>query len=284
MTKYKKVIVIGYGTIVTKVLRTVWAKASEYGYTPQFIEHEVHPFNAAKNFVRANAIDYRRIEDKKNLLGYFLEQAKEDFVLIISANNNFLFPKELVDNGRIDIVNFHNALLPDYRGRNVASWMIYNGEKEAGITWHYANAGVDTGDVIIQKNCEVPDDIRAYELVARLMDLGADAFAECYDSVLTGTAGRKSQQGDVFRRRYRSTEIPGGGCFRLSDRPEDIYRLLRALDYGKNEIFPLPVTELDGKKIAIKRYRLVGADERKDEGQRIYIPFAGKFLMLCYAG
>ena len=282
VTKYKKVIVIGFGTIVGKVLKTVFAKASDYGYTPVFIEHEIRPLNTAKNFANENSIEYHLIEDKEKVREYFLKQAETDTILIISANNDFLFPKEMVGNERIDIVNFHNALLPDYRGRNVASWMIYNGEKETGITWHYANAGVDTGDIIIQKSCDVPDDIRAYKLSALLMDLAAEAFDECYDSILADTAGRTAQREGALRRRYKSTEVPGGGSFKLSDSPEDIYRLLRAMDYGKNDIFPLPVTELDGRKITIKRYKLVDAGEKKEDGHRIYLPLAGKFLMLRY--
>ena len=44
------------------------------------------------------------------------------------------------------------------------SWAIYMGERESGITWHYVNAGIDEGSIIIQKRCEIGPDTKAYEL------------------------------------------------------------------------------------------------------------------------
>ncbi|MBP5465016.1 MAG: hypothetical protein J6Y13_07605 [Treponema sp.] len=281
-SKYRKVIVIGYGTVAVKVLKTVFEKSSLYGYSSQFIDHEPHEFNTARTFAREKQLEYFLIEDKKRLTEHFQKEARTENVLVISANNNYLFPKQLVNEERMDIMNFHNALLPDYPGRNIASWVIYNREKRTGITWHYVNAGVDAGDIIIQKSCDIPDGIKAYELAARLMDRAAEAFDECFDSVLSGTAVRTVQQGNAQRRLYTSKEVPGGGSFSLSDSPDDIYRLLRAMDYGKNDIFPLPTTELDGRKIMIKRYKLVDVRPEKEDKNSICLPFGTRYLMLRY--
>lgn len=283
LTKYKKVIVIGYGTVTVKVLRTVFAKSSRYGYAIQFIEHEPHPFNTAKGFAQDNGIECLVIEDKKILTEHLKKEVGAGPVLVISASNNYIFPKRLLDGGAVDVVNFHNALLPEYPGRNAPSWAIYNREKKTGITWHYVTAEVDAGDIIIQKVCDIPDYIKAYELAAKLMDLAAEAFDEIYESVLSGTASRTVQQGNSRRHLYKSTEVPGDGSFELSDLAENIYRLLRAMDYGKNEIFPLPTTWFSGKRISVKRYRIVETDERIEGGNRIYLPLGNAYLMLRYA-
>ena len=60
-------------------------------------------------------------------------------VLIISANNEYIFPAELVKLENVTIINFHYSLLPLYRGVNIPTWVIYNEEKYTGVTWHLCN-------------------------------------------------------------------------------------------------------------------------------------------------
>lgn len=280
--KFEHVAIIGYGVVTGEVLKTVHGAVSKYGYTCEYIEHEVHPFNIAKKFAEAEGIPHNTIEDKKTLTEY-LEELLIKKTLIISAGNHYLFPAEIVSRETATIINFHNALLPELPGRNAPSWAIYEGKEYTGITWHYVTEGVDAGDIIVQKKCEVTADIKAYELVSVQMRMAGKAFSECYDSVLMNHAARKKQIIVSNRRIYKSYEIPGNGYFNLDDSPKEIYKLLRALDYGKNGIFPLARTKKNGIDIQIKRYKKVSVydiDERQD---RIYIPFDSENqLMLQY--
>jgi methionyl-tRNA formyltransferase len=56
----------------------------------------------------------------------------------------------LLESAPLGFVNFHAGKLPYYRGRNVINWAIINGEEEIGLTSHYADEGIDTGDIILQ--------------------------------------------------------------------------------------------------------------------------------------
>lgn len=49
------------------------------------------------------------------------------------------------------VVNFHAGMLPRYRGRNVVNWAILNGEQEIGVTAHWVDLGIDSGDIILQR-------------------------------------------------------------------------------------------------------------------------------------
>lgn len=280
--QFDHVVVIGYGVVTGEVLKTVYSLASKYGYTYEYIEHEVHPFNAAKKLAEAKGIPYNILQDKKDLTRYFEELLMKK-TLIISASNNYLFPEKIVSSENIVIINFHNALLPELPGRNAPSWSIYEGKDYTGITWHYVTEGVDEGDIIVQKKCDVTADIRAYELVSKQMRLAGEAFDECYESVLMNHATRKKQVIEKGRKIYKSYEIPGNGCFNLDDSPKEIYKLLRALDYGKNNIFPPARTKKNGIDIQIRRYKKISvydSDERQDS---IYIPFDNENqLMLRY--
>lgn len=262
-TSFQKVIILGYGKVTGEVLQYVYDKKEDYGYDLLFIEHEVHPLGITEKICAENGISFQRITDKKELAAR-LNQLTEK-TLIISASNNFLFPASLVDKSHITIMNFHNALLPDYPGRNAPTWVIYRGEKRTGITWHYVTAGVDEGNIIIQKQCEIGADMKAYELTEKLMDLAGEAFRECFADVFAECVEARSQGFDPDRRMYRSYEMPADGFFALTDSPEDIYRLLRSVDYGKNDIFPPVRTVIDGREAEILRYRKVAADKARPE-------------------
>lgn len=279
---FEHVIVIGYGIVTEKVLYCVWEKCLEYGYTMEYIEYEVYPFNKAKKFAVEKGIYYSMIENKKELLDYFQKKARTS-LLIISASNNYLFPRDLVRNKNVTIINFHNALLPDLPGRNAPSWAIYEGKKKTGITWHYVSAEIDAGDIIVQKECEIDPDIKAYKLVEKLMKLASEAFMECYCDVLDGKAQSIVQNIPSNRKIYKSDEVPSDGYFSMDDAPDDIYRLLRAVDYGKNNIFPLIKTEYNGEIIQIHRYKKIKAEEQEGGEYRIYFKLSdGNSLMLHY--
>lgn len=53
------------------------------------------------------------------------------------------------------VINFHGGKLPYYRGRNIVNWAIINDEKEIGLTSHYVDEGIDTGDIIMQQTLPI---------------------------------------------------------------------------------------------------------------------------------
>lgn len=279
-TIFHKVIVIGYGKVTGEVLRYVCDRKKEYGYEIEFIEHEVHVLSITEKICAENEIPFMRITDKKELASCLNKITER--TLIVSASNNFLFPASLVEKKHITIINFHNALLPEYPGRNAPTWVIYMGEKETGITWHYVTAGIDEGNIIIQKRCEIGDDTKAYELTERLMDLASEAFQECFADVMAESVNPRPQGFDLKRKMYRSYEVPAEGFFELTDSPEDIYRLLRSVDYGKNDIFPPMRTTVEGKEAEILRYRKITPDKRKDEEGFLYLQLKEGFLKIKY--
>lgn len=276
-TVFRNIVVIGYGKVTGEVLQYICDRQEEYGYRLEFIEHEIHPLSITEKICKENGVPYKQMPDKKELASYL--DKIEERTLIISASNNFLFPASLVNKEHITIINFHNALLPEYPGRNAPTWVIYMGEKQTGITWHYVTAGVDEGNIIIQKSCEIEDDLKAYELTERLMDLAGEAFRESFADIMAQSVEARPQGFDPKRRMYRSHEVPSEGFFEPAQRPEDIYRLLRSVDYGKNDIFPPVRTMIDGREAEILRYRKITPDKRKDEDGFLYLPLGESELL-----
>ena len=212
-TDFRRVVVIGYGKATGDILKYVDDQKADYGYSPEFIEHEPRALSVIGQICKEREIPYACIPDKKELGAYLGEITEE--TLVLSASNNFLFPASVVERENITIINFHNALLPDYPGRNAPSWVIYQGETQTGITWHYVTAGVDEGSIIIQKTCEIGPDMKAYELTEQLMDLACEGFYECFAEVLAKNVQARPQDFSPDRRMYRSTQVPGDGFLDL---------------------------------------------------------------------
>ncbi len=274
---FRRIIVIGYGKATGNILKYIDGQRAAYGCSLEFIEHEPHALSVTGKICGERGIPYTSIPDRRQLAGYLGGIGEK--TLIVSASNNFLFPAACVEKENITIINFHNALLPDYPGRNAPSWVIYRGEHETGITWHYVTAGVDEGSIIIQKKCAVGPEDKAYELTERLMDLACEGFEESFASVMEERVDPRPQEIKPGRRMYRSYEVPGDGFFELSEEPEAVYRLLRSVDYGKSNIFPPLRTVVDGVQVEVVRYRKILSEKKKAEENVVYLPLGTERLL-----
>ena len=127
-------------------------------------------------------------------------------------------------------VNLHPSLLPDYKGCFSAPWAIINGEKKTGVTYHIIQAGVDTGEIIAQREIVIGGSETAFSLYHRLAGLGTELFGEMFESVVRkGFRGTAQSAGG---RRYRRG-IPNGGFFKLEDGKEHIDRFIRAMYFPR---------------------------------------------------
>jgi methionyl-tRNA formyltransferase len=82
-------------------------------------------------------------------------------------------------------INVHFSLLPKYRGAAPVNWVIANGETETGVTTMQMDAGLDTGDILLQRTVAIARQENAIELMDRLSTVGAELLAETLASLET---------------------------------------------------------------------------------------------------
>jgi hypothetical protein len=90
------------------------------------------------------------------------------------------------------IVNLHIALLPYNRGADPTLWSVLE-DTPAGVTIHYVDEGVDTGDVIAQRAVPLQDDDTLATAYARLQRELAALFREHWPAIVAGTCERRRQ-------------------------------------------------------------------------------------------
>jgi len=89
-----------------------------------------------------------------------------------------ILPKPLLDIPKYGAINVHASLLPKYRGAAPISWALLNGEKLTGITTMMVDAGMDTGDILLQSEIPIGERETFETLHDRLAELGAQLLKE----------------------------------------------------------------------------------------------------------
>lgn len=91
-------------------------------------------------------------------------------------------------------VNVHASLLPRYRGSSPVNWAIIQGETQTGVTTMMTDRGIDTGDILLQKEVTIQSGETAGELTLRLARAGAGLLLETLDCLQAGTCPRRPQE------------------------------------------------------------------------------------------
>lgn len=104
-----------------------------------------------------------------------------------------LIPQSIIDVPPLGIVNVHASLLPKYRGAAPIEWAIARGETRTGVTTMRIDAGLDTGDILLQRETEIGPEETAEELRPRLAALGAELLIETLRGLESGTVTPRPQ-------------------------------------------------------------------------------------------
>lgn len=84
-----------------------------------------------------------------------------------------------------NILNVHPSLLPKYPGMDLSvhEEVLKNAEKETGMTIHYIDEGVDSGEILLQKSTEVLPDDTAESLKKRVQELEKAGYVEVLEKL-----------------------------------------------------------------------------------------------------
>jgi methionyl-tRNA formyltransferase len=147
-------------------------------------------------------------------------------VFVVVAFGCILSP-ELLAVPRLGCINVHASLLPEYRGASPIPCAILDGAAGTGVTTIWMDEGIDTGDVILQREVAIDPEETAGELSERLSREGAGLLVETLRAIEAGTAPRQPQDKSVGRycRKLRKEQ----GVIDWSGDAEGVARHVRAM-------------------------------------------------------
>jgi methionyl-tRNA formyltransferase len=120
-----------------------------------------------------------------------LQKLTPDVIVIIAYGQ--IIPARLLTVPKLGWINLHASLLPKYRGAAPINWAIVNGEAKTGVTSMRIDAGMDTGEILLQKEMDIGAAVTAPELAARMSELGAPLMAETLRGLAAGTITPRPQ-------------------------------------------------------------------------------------------
>jgi methionyl-tRNA formyltransferase len=120
-----------------------------------------------------------------------LETIAPDAILVVAYGR--IIPKWMLDLPRFGNLNLHGSLLPKYRGAAPIQWAIANGEPVTGVTTMRLDEGLDTGDILMQRELAIAPDQTAEDLYPLLAEMGAALMVETLDGLKSGDLTRQKQ-------------------------------------------------------------------------------------------
>jgi methionyl-tRNA formyltransferase len=142
--------------------------------------------SAVKRFALERGLSVMQPEKIKNNteLRKTLEAIQPDAILVVAYGR--IIPQWMLDLPRFGNINLHGSLLPKYRGAAPIQWAIASGECETGVTTMRLDAGLDTGDVLLEHAVPVPPDATAADMYPTLAEIGADLVLKTLTGVESG--------------------------------------------------------------------------------------------------
>src|SRR6202020_1930943 len=105
-----------------------------------------------------------------------LSDLNPDAIIVVGYGR--IIPQWMLDLPPLGNINLHASLLPKYRGAAPIQWAIAQGEPATGVTTMKIDAGLDTGDILLQQEMAIAADDTAETLSPKLATAGAELTVE----------------------------------------------------------------------------------------------------------
>lgn len=119
-----------------------------------------------------------------------LRKFEPDIILVVAFR---ILPEEVFSLAKIGTFNIHASLLPRLRGAAPINWAIINGEKKTGLTTFLIDKKVDTGNLLLQEEFELPEHFTAGDLHDYMMPIAAELGVRTCELLITGNYEPKQQ-------------------------------------------------------------------------------------------
>ena len=164
-------------------------------------------------------------------------------IFVVAAFGQLL-SEEILNMPRFGCINIHASLLPAYRGAAPIQWCVINGEEKTGVTIMQMAKGMDTGDILLQKEVVLDEKETGGSLFDRLMETGAELIVEALQRIENGEVTPVLQREELATYAGKITKDMGNIDFTKA--AVTIERLIRGLNP-----WPSAFTHYKGKILKI---------------------------------
>lgn len=154
-----------------------------------------------------------------------IAKLKPDFIFSFYYRN--LLSDELLATAGKGAFNLHGSLLPKYRGRAPANWVLVNGETETGVTLHRMVKRADAGAILAQQTVTIERSDTGLTLHAKLRDAASNLLRDALPSLAEGKLPETAQ--DESQATYFGRRTAADGKLEWKQPAEELFNLVRAV-------------------------------------------------------
>ena len=158
-----------------------------------------HKFVGSKKYKNGRALTIEELAIKHNIPIIYctnlsdeeflhkINDIQPDYVLCLVAQ---ILRKKVFTILGDKLINAHGSYLPEYRGAAQYIFYLANKDSQYGVTIHYMEPGLDTGDIIFQRRFNIPERWSVYDLHYAM----SASFGDLLNEFLEGNNSKRTQQ------------------------------------------------------------------------------------------
>jgi methionyl-tRNA formyltransferase len=171
-----------------------------------------------------------------------LRQIDPECIVVVGYGR--IVPPWMLQLPRLGNINVHGSLLPKYRGAAPIQWAIAKGETVTGVTTMLLDEGLDTGNILLQRELPILPDDTSVSLAPRLATIGADLLVETLRGLERGSITGIPQDNSEATLAPILAREDGLINFQMS--AEEIYNRMRGF-----QPWPAAYTQFRGKNLKL---------------------------------
>lgn len=195
--------------------------------------------------------------------------------LCVTAAFGQILSPEILAIAPLGNINVHASLLPRHRGAAPVAYALKDGNEKTGVTTMWMDAGIDTGDILLQAETDVADHETCGELTERLSVIGAELLIRTLEELKAGTlTGRKQ---DESRMTYDPMLHKGMGIADFTRSAREVKGLINGMN-------PWPCVTVPAENGRLKLLRATAADGTGEPGSILAADARNGLIIACGTG
>lgn len=186
---------------------------------------------------------------------------------LFNINSTIILSDEILKLPSKGALNLHPGPLPTYAGLHTHQWAIRNNEKEFGVTLHWMEAGIDTGDIAFQKTFPLTGKETGLSLFLKCLNEGVNLVKIALEHIV-GEQEIPSIKQDLSKRQLYTNKMAKDGTINWNLAYRDLHNFFRAADYKPFESPTYkPFMIIGGEKIFIDKIAQYSESDQLEPGK-----------------
>ena len=164
------------------------------------------PSEVKKTAISLGINTYQPISLKSPDVFERIHRENADVMIVVAFGQ--IVPKSILSVFPLGCINVHASLLPRWRGAAPIQRAIMAGDEQTGVCIMQMDEGLDTGDVILQKNFSLSDNVTLKELHDECANLGASLLIEVLDKMESFPRIKQPEEGEGALYAHKLSKLP----------------------------------------------------------------------------